>query len=97
MKEILERQSAHLPRIGTEFRIGNREYIVLRADKNRFWAAPKSIGVERNTTSERLEVASIFEPDDWADEHPDEYQDGLQLLDPEPEDWGWRNVKQRTI
>lgn len=77
-----EKRSA-LPKIGTEFRINERIYIVIHTGDNRFFAAPKETG--------RIETepAAAFNSEDW----DDEYCDGLQLLDPEPEEWGWRKVK----
>jgi hypothetical protein len=83
----MKKMRAVLPRVGTEFRIDGSIYVVVNTDENRFSAAPKEAG--------KLEIkpASIFYPEDWEDE----YYDGRQLLDPEPEEWGWRNVKQRVV
>lgn len=83
----MKRMRAVLPRVGTEFRIDGSIYVVVHTDDNRLTAAPKDDG------GLETKPASIFDPEDWEDES----YDGRQLLDPEPEEWGWRNVKQRVI
>lgn len=83
----MKKRRTVLPRVGTEFRIDGSIYVVIDTDENRFSAEPKEI---RNLETK---PASIFDPEDWEDE----YYDGRQLLDPEPEEWGWRNVKQRAV
>ncbi|MFB3925612.1 MAG: hypothetical protein ACE14T_06120 [Syntrophales bacterium] len=67
-----------VPEIGTEFCGADATCIVAPADRKRF-----------PTRTKRDQIASIFDPEDWVDE----YSDGRQFLDPEPEDWGWRNGK----
>jgi hypothetical protein len=92
MKSMIEGIRAALPEIGTEFRIDGMTYIVTYTDKRRFLAKQKSASEHDSEEDRRrrgdLRPASIFDPEDWVDE----YHDGRQLLDPEPEDWGWRNV-----
>ena len=97
MKNSMNGLRAALPQVGTEFRIGGMTYVVTYTDKRRFSARPKDPGGNAGRPGKEgerrgggnLMVASIFDPDDWADE----YQDGRQLLDPEPEEWGWRYDK----
>jgi len=85
-----------VPEIGTEFRVGDDTYVVTSADRRRFLARPKrdweAVYSKRAVIREMAggkKLVSIFDPDDWLDE----YSDGRQFLDPEPEDWGWRNGK----
>ncbi len=94
MKGAVKKTRPELPRVGTEFKINGRDYVVTHAETDRFSAVPKEVGREKRDSRDRRTIpASIFDPDDWTDE----YHDGRHLLDPEPEEWGWRNVKQRVI
>jgi hypothetical protein len=74
------------PVIGTEFDVAGTTYVVTSSDAKRLLARPKR---EPGKGTHRVMTASVFDPEDWADE----YTDGRQFLDPEPEDWGWRNGK----
>ncbi|HPL63094.1 MAG: hypothetical protein PHG91_13055 [Syntrophales bacterium] len=77
------------PIIGTEFDVAGTTYIVTSSDAKRLLARPKMERGKMIKPEHAAGAASIFEPEDWADE----YTDGRQFLDPEPEDWGWRNGK----